>query len=244
VVAMKGLVLLAMLLAVGAQEVPGPRALTVTRGSGAARVVHLSFDAGADTGYAALILDTLAAEGVPASFGVTGQWAQANPELTRRIVAEGHELINHSWDHRSFTGRSDGRGGQTAAQIHEQLQRTEDVLVALTGQSPRPYFRPPYGDYDDRVLEAVYSAGYAYNVLWTIDSAGWRRIPAAQIVARCLGLAEPGAIIIMHVGAQSQDGPALAALIAGLRERGYGFVSLNALLGGSPDQGLASVGTR
>jgi peptidoglycan/xylan/chitin deacetylase (PgdA/CDA1 family) len=213
-------------------EVPGPRALTITRGSGAERVIHLSFDAGADTGYAALILDILAAEGVPASFGLTGQWAQANPDLTRRVVAEGHELINHSWDHRSFTGRSDGRGGQTAAQIHDQLRRTEELLVALTGHSPRPYFRPPYGDYDDRVLEAVYDAGYAYNVLWTIDSAGWRRIPAPEIVARCLRLAEPGALIIMHVGAQSQDGPALPALIAGLRERGYRFVGLSALLGG------------
>ena len=212
--------------------VPGPRALTITRGSGAERVVHLSFDAGADTGYAALILDTLAAEGIPASFGLTGRWAEANPELTRRIVAEGHELINHTWDHRSFTGRSDRQGGQTSAQIQEQLRRTEAVLVELTGQSPQPYFRPPYGDYDDRVLEAAYAAGYQFNVLWTIDSGGWRRIPAAQIVARCVQQVEPGAIIIMHVGAQSQDGPALPALIAALRERGYGFVGLTVLLGG------------
>ena len=62
--------------------------------------------------------------------------------------------------------------------------------------------------------------------MWTVDSAGWRRIPATEIVARCLRLAEPGAIILMHVGAESQDGPALPALITGLRERGYGFVNL------------------
>ena len=79
-------------------------------------------------------------------------------------------------------------------------------------------------------MEATFSAGYLYNMMWTIDSHGWRRIPAAQIVARCLQLAEPGAIIIMHVGAQSLDGPALPPLIAGLRQQGYGFVGLVELL--------------
>jgi peptidoglycan/xylan/chitin deacetylase (PgdA/CDA1 family) len=231
-------VLLGLLLAWGGAapaaaqlpEVPGPRSLTLTRGAPTARVVHLSFDAGADRGYAEAILNTLAAEGIPASFGVTGRWAEANPDLLQRMVAEGHQLINHTWDHRSFTGRSDRRGRQSPAQIRAQLERTEALFLELTGQSPRPFFRPPYGDYDDATLEATFSAGYLYNVLWTVDSFGWRRIPAGEIVARCLRLAEPGAIILMHVGIESQDGPALPALIAGLREQGYGFVSLVDLL--------------
>jgi peptidoglycan/xylan/chitin deacetylase (PgdA/CDA1 family) len=212
-------------------DAPGPRAVTLARGTGGARVVHLSFDAGADRGYAGSILDILAAEGVLASFGMTGQWAEANPDLVQRIVAEGHRLVNHTWDHRSFTGLSDRRGRQSAAQIRDQLGRTEALLVELTGQNPRPFFRPPYGDYDDIALEGVYSAGYQYNLMWTIDSAGWRRIPASQIVERCLRMVEPGAIIIMHVGVQSQDGPALPTLIARLREQGYGFATLDALFG-------------
>ena len=212
-------------------DAPGPRSLTVSRGPAAARVVHLSFDAGADRGYAESILDTLAAEGVPASFGMTGQWAQANPDLVQRMVAEGHQLINHTWDHRSFTGLSDNRGGQNAAQIRSQLERTEALLVELTGQTPKPYFRPPYGDYNNATLEATFSAGYPYNMMWTVDSFGWRRIAPAEIVARCLRLAEPGAIILMHVGIESRDGPALPALVAGLRERGYGFVGLAELFG-------------
>jgi peptidoglycan/xylan/chitin deacetylase (PgdA/CDA1 family) len=210
-------------------EVGGPRSLTVARGPAGARVVHFSFDAGADRGYAGSILDTLAAEGVPASFGMTGMWAQANPDLIQRMAAEGHRLMNHTWDHRSFTGLSDRRGGQNGAQIAFQLERTETLLVELTGQSTKPFFRPPYGDYNDAALAATFSAGYPYNMMWTVDSAGWRRIPAAEIVARCLRLAEPGAIILMHVGADSLDGPALPGLIAGLRERGYGFVSLEGL---------------
>jgi peptidoglycan-N-acetylglucosamine deacetylase len=211
-------------------EAPGPRSLTVSRGAVEPRVVHMSFDAGADRGYAESILDTLLAEGVPASFGMTGQWAEANPDLIGRMVGEGHQLINHTWDHRSFTGLSDRRGGQTADQIQSELARTEDLLVSLTGKTTKPFFRPPYGDYNDAALAATYSAGYLYNMMWTVDSAGWRRIAPAEIVARCLRLAEPGAIILMHVGIESRDGPALPAVLAGLRERGYSFVGLTDLL--------------
>jgi peptidoglycan/xylan/chitin deacetylase (PgdA/CDA1 family) len=211
-------------------DAPGPRSLTLSRGAAQPRVVHMSFDAGADRGYAESILDTLLAEGVPASFGMTGQWAEANPDLIQRMVAEGHQLINHTWDHRSFTGLSDRRGGQSTAQIHSELQRTEDLLVGLTGKTTKPFVRPPYGDYNDAALAATYSAGYPYSMMWTVDSAGWRRITAAEIVARCVRLAEPGAIILMHVGIESRDGPALPAVVAGLRERGYGFVGLTDLL--------------
>ena len=140
-------------------ESPGPRALTIDRRPAAGHVVHLSFDAGADRGYAGEILNTLAAEGVSASFGMTGRWAQENPDLVQRMVAEGHRLINHTWDHRSFTGNSDRRGGQNREQIHAQLARTEALLVELTGQNTQPSFGPPYGDYSTAVLDAVYGAG-------------------------------------------------------------------------------------
>jgi peptidoglycan-N-acetylglucosamine deacetylase len=212
-------------------DAPGPRSVTLSRGPAERQVVHLSFDAGADRGYAEAILDTLKSEGVPASFGMTGQWAQANPDLVQRMVAEGHRLINHTWEHRSWTGLSDQRGHQSAPQIQATLDRTESFLVDLTGQSTKPFVRPPYGDYDNAALEATYGAGYGYSVMWTVDSFGWRRIPATEIIARCLRLAEPGAIILMHVGVESSDGPALQSVINGLRQQGYGFVGLPELFG-------------
>lgn len=211
-------------------EVLGPQAQTVQRGQVASRVVHLSFDAGADRGHAESILNTLAAEGITASFGMTGLWAQTNSDLVRRMVDEGHRLINHSWSHPSFTGRSDQRPRPGDAQIVEQLERLDALVVDITGQSTKPFFRPPFGDYDARALEVAFAAGYAFNMMWTVDSGGWRRIPASEIVARCLRQTEPGAIILMHVGGDSQDGPALPALIAALRGQGYGFISLPDLL--------------
>ncbi len=184
-------------------------------------MVAFSFDAGSDAGYTSQILDTLSANRITASFGMTGHWAEQNPELVRRIVRDGHDLINHSYDHSSFTGLSTGEAPLTQAQRWEQLDRTEAIIKDLTSASTKPYFRPPYGDYDASVNADIGARGYLYNVMWTVDSGGWRGIPAADINQRCLDLAEPGAIYVFHVGAGSQDGPALQAVIDGLRAAGY-----------------------
>lgn len=199
----------------------GGPAQAVTIGDMSRRVVALTFDAGADVGYTGLILDTLAAKGVHASFGMTGKWAEQNPEMLRRIVNEGHELINHSYDHSSFTGGTTNTPPLTREERWQQLDRTERIVQELAGATTKPYFRPPYGAYDQSVLEDVGLRGYRYNVMWTVDSRGWQGITAAEIRQRCLDLAEPGAIYIFHVGGQSQDGIALADVIDGLRAAGY-----------------------
>jgi peptidoglycan/xylan/chitin deacetylase (PgdA/CDA1 family) len=184
-------------------------------------VVALSFDAGSDTGYAAQILDTLAANGIRASFGMTGRWAENNPGLLQRMVNEGHNLINHTYDHASMTGASTGQRAQTREERWWELDRTEEIIAALTGTTTRPFFRPPYGAYDASVNEDVGARGYGYNVMWTVDSRGWMGWSAGAITQRCLELAEPGAIYVFHVGSASQDGPALQGIIDGLRAAGY-----------------------
>ena len=209
---------------------PLQAAWVVDRGNPARGSVALTFDAGADRGYADLILNVLQEEGVPATFGMTGVWAQANPDLVQRMVAEGHRLMNHTYDHTSFTGLSTIRRPLSAEQRRWQLARTEELLVELTGQSTLPLFRSPYGDNDGSVLRDLAANGYAYNVLWTIDSRGWLRSSAAQIIDRCLRLAEPGAIYVFHVGGQSLDGPALRPIIQGLRAAGYTFETVDEIL--------------
>ena len=211
------------------EKTPG-RSVRVDRGPAECNAVHLSLDAGADRGYAEMILDVVKEENVTLSFGMTGRWAQQNSDLMKRIVDEGHEVINHTWSHSSFTGFSAGRP-MSVYERRLELDRTEEFLVELTGKSTRPYFRPPYGDLDGGALKDVSDAGYDYTMMWTIDSFGWMRIPAAQIVQRCLSRVEPGAIILMHVGIESEDGPALRTIIAGLRERGYLIVGMADLLG-------------
>ena len=105
--------------------------------------VALTFDAGSDVGYTAMILDTLAANGVHASFGMTGLWAERNPDLVRRMVNEGHTLINHSYDHASFTGGTTGKPALTQAERWEQLDRTEAIVASLTGGDDVAVFPAP-----------------------------------------------------------------------------------------------------
>ena len=189
-------------------------------------IVALTFDAGADRGYAEDILDLLATAHVGASFGITGEWAKHNPDLVRRMAAEGHLVVNHTLDHRSFTGLSDQGTGLAAASRRAELEQADALIAPLIGHTTRPWYRLPYGDDDARVAEDVASTGFTRKVGWTVDSGGWRGWTAADILRHCLVAAEPGAIYVLHVGADSQDRLALGSLIAGLRERGYGFATV------------------
>jgi len=198
---------------------------TIYRFSTDQPVIALTFDCGSDTGYAAQILDTAKAKGVRLSFGMTGTWAQANPDLVRRMVVEGHHLINHSWNHPDFTTI-------TPAQRADQLRRTADLVRSLTGYELRPYFRPPYGAYNAGVLADVAANGYTYSIMWTVDTLGWQGKSIGEITQRTLDAAAPGAIVLMHVGAASLDGPALGGIIDQLRARGYRFATVDDFIAG------------
>ncbi len=205
-------------------------AQVIRKGNTSRKMVAFSFDAGSDTGYAAQILDTLKANGITASFALTGQWAERNPDLVKRIVNEGHSLMNHTYDHQSFTGGSTGKPPLNQAQRWEELDKTEKIIKDLTGASTQPYFRPPYGDYDESVDIDVYERGYLYNVMWSVDSQGWRGIVASAIIQRCLSAVAPGAIYIFHLGSASQDASALQSVIDGLRGQGYSIGSVPQVL--------------
>lgn len=98
-------------------------------------------------------------------------------------------------------------------------------------ETMRPFFRPPYGDYDEELLEQLPQAGYTIVIVWTVDSLGWRGIPPEDVVERVKRAAEPGAIVLLHVGAQSTDAAALPALIENLQQAGYRFVTIRDILG-------------
>jgi peptidoglycan/xylan/chitin deacetylase (PgdA/CDA1 family) len=194
-------------------------------------IVALTFDAGADRGFAEEILDTLQAEDVVATFGMTANWAEANPDLILRMVNEGHTLINHTETHRSWTGHSTGAAPLTSAERAEELRATEAAVAAIVDYDLRPYFRPPYGDYDDSVIADLQANGYTVNVMWTVDSLGWNGLSADEITARVIDGTVPGAIHLFHVGAASADAAALPDIIDGLRELGYRFVTVNQMVG-------------
>jgi peptidoglycan/xylan/chitin deacetylase (PgdA/CDA1 family) len=144
----------------------------------------------------------------------------ANPRLLT--------LGNHSYTHRDFRTL-------TAAQIRDELLRTEAALSRSCDQDPRPFFRPPSGGYDDRVLAAVGAAGYARTVTWDVDTIDWRPIrndppgpTADDIVAKVLANARGGSIVLMHLGGY-ETFAALPRIVDGLHERGFDLVSLDEL---------------
>jgi len=210
---------------------PGEIARDVCRGIRGLDRVALTFDAGADLGSLYDLLAVLRARGVRASFFVTGRWAKRYPSALKRIVADGHEVFNHSLTHRSFLDLSD-------EEIREELERAERIIRRIAGRSPRPYFRPPYGDYDRRVLKAAAAAGWQC-VYWTLDSRDAVPPPKTPeaIVERVLSpprAPDPrrfldGAVVLFHAS-KPVTARAMGRIVAGLRAYGLEPSPLTAVL--------------
>jgi peptidoglycan/xylan/chitin deacetylase (PgdA/CDA1 family) len=195
-------------------------------------VVALTFDAGGNNAGVASILATLAQQHVAATFFLTGRWTEVYPADARRIAAA-HAVGNHTQTHPHLTGLGDAA---VAAEITQGAQ----AIQSATGRTPRPLFRFPYGDSNQRVLDDVHRLGYG-GIRWTVDTLGWEGRGAGQsvdtVVARAVGAATAGEIVLMHVGS-AQDGTtldadALARIITDLRARGYSFATLAEFTGPS-----------
>ncbi len=209
------------------------QAVVLERGESGRTEVAFTFDAGAGVGYTSEILDLLAVYDAVGTFGITGEWVEANPELTRRIVGEGHMIINHSWDHASFTGVSTQTEPLTRDERSRQVEKTEAIVAEVAdGYETQPYFRFPYGDYDRDSLDLLGEIGYAYTIWWSCDTLGWMGFSPAEISARCgpdVSRGGPGAILLMHV-AEETDWRALEPLIRAYLEAGYSFVTIEQLI--------------
>jgi peptidoglycan/xylan/chitin deacetylase (PgdA/CDA1 family) len=197
------------------------------------KVVALTFDAGANADAVPSILATLDREHITATFFLTGTFVTQYPAQAKAIAAAGHRIGNHSATHPAFAGLA-------IAVIQREVVSGAQSIRTVTGVDPHPFFRFPFGSKDAKALTEVNSLGYV-AIRWTVDSLGWEgtmngRRSAQFTIARVLAAATPGEIVLMHVGSNPTDhsmldAAALPAVIAGLRERGYGFTTLQALLG-------------
>lgn len=212
---------------------PRREAKVVYVGEGDVPAVALTFDVGVDEAHVPEIMDILKEHGKQATFGITGEWAVTNPDLLKRMVEEGHAIINHSWSHASFTGEATDTEPLTADQIRAELERAEKKIQEIAEVSTKPYFRPPYGDFDPKVNRVAYEAGYTFNILWLVDSLGWDGRSPDLIVAVTLAFAFNGSIFLYHTD-NPRDVAALGEIIEGLDERGLQMVTIPLLLGDEP----------
>jgi peptidoglycan/xylan/chitin deacetylase (PgdA/CDA1 family) len=207
-------------------------ALIIDRGDSGRQEIALTFDAGEGAGHTAEILDLLDDYGIKGTFGMTGEWAEQNPELVQRIVDEGHMIINHTYDHKSFTGFSPGTDPLTADERNDEVLTTEQIILDISGYETAPYFRYPYNDYDAASLTELSGIGYDIVAGYTCDTKAWMGQTAEDILAEC-GVesdeAGAGGVILMHV-VQDEDLRAVPMLIEQYQAAGYDFVTFEQII--------------
>ncbi len=204
----------------------------VWRGVRGKKQVALTYDAGGETDGLETLLTNLTDLNAAATFFVTGKFGKNHPKLVENISKAGFPVHNHSWSHPEFTSLQDDA-------MAKELSRTDDVLSSITGQSTKPFWRPPFGDRDDRVLKTTARQGYQsiYWTLDTLDSVNDKK-DTAFVVNKVLypskAKSNPdhfldGAIILMHVG-ETGTANAVPEIVKGLRDRGFTLVTVEEIL--------------
>jgi peptidoglycan/xylan/chitin deacetylase (PgdA/CDA1 family) len=185
-------------------------------------LVAMTFDDGPHSKLTPLLLDMLAVRGLRATFYVIGNRVDQHPALVQRMLAEGHEVGNHSWSH-PFLSSLDSDG------VIAQLDATTRAVFRATGKVPVT-MRPPYGALHARQRLMVHERRNLPTVLWSVDPEDWRR-PGAEVVAeRILHHTRPGGIVLSH-DIHAPTIRAMPATLDGLTLRGFSFVTVSEMLG-------------
>jgi polysaccharide deacetylase family sporulation protein PdaB len=184
--------------------------------------VALSFDAAWGADDTIQILDILDKYNVKVTFFMTGGWVDAFPDMVKEICSRGHDLGNHSQNHKEMSKLG------TAEQVTE-IQTVTDKVKELTGYEMF-LFRPPYGDYNSTLINTCYSLNY-YPIQWDVDSLDWKDYGVDSIIRtvtqhKSLG---NGSIILMHNGAKF-TADALESVITSLQSQGYELVPVSELI--------------
>ena len=166
----------------------GPYGSRVSTGS---TRVALTFDDGPDPVYTPQVLALLRQYNVKATFCVLGQNAANHPDLIQGIVAEGHTLCNHTWNHDMALGK------RPATVIRADLMRTNAAIRAAVPNARIAYFRQPGGTWTSAVVSSCEQLRMT-PLHWTVDPSDWRAPGAARITAAVLGNTAPGSIVLMH----------------------------------------------
>jgi len=170
------------------------------------------------------LLGILAEHDIRATFFMIGRHIEARPEQARRVFEAGHDIGNHSWEHANF-------GDAEEDVIRRSLERTSDIIREVTGADP-VFFRAPYLVNTPALRQAA--GGMGMSVIGSnVIGVDWGDTPTEEIIDNVLDNAINGGIILLHEQFGADDlrtERALPAIIAGLRARGFGIVSLSELL--------------
>ena len=183
--------------------------------------IAMTFDDGPSAENTPRLLEMLKQRNIKATFFLIGQNVASNPDLVRRILAEGHEIGNHSWTHPQLSKLSDDR-------VTAEITQTQDAIKDASGFTPT-LLRPPYGAITPRQREWIESRFGLNIILWSVDPFDWKRPGASVITQRILSQTRPGAIILSHdIHKQTVD--AMPATLDALIAKGYKFATVSQLI--------------
>ncbi|MCX7781446.1 MAG: polysaccharide deacetylase family protein [Negativicutes bacterium] len=185
-------------------------------------LVALTFDDGGSPYNTGAILDALKANRAKATFFLLGRWVNDHPDLVRRMLAEGHEVANHSYSHPPFSRLE-------RDEMQREIEAARTAVVEAAGQSPAPYFRPPYGSYNAAVTEVLRDLGYAALVMWDIDTHDWTGLPAWDISEQVLTRVSSGSIVLFHLHGANTPA-AVEDIIRQLQAWGYQLATVGEML--------------
>ncbi|WP_164493555.1 polysaccharide deacetylase family protein [Tyzzerella sp. An114] len=184
--------------------------------------VAISFDAAWGADDTDELLRILDENDVKTTFFMCGYWVEDYPEEVKKIAEAGHDLGNHSSTHPHMSQMS-------KEQIKNELMTAHEKVKELTGQDMF-LFRPPFGEYDNKVIEAAEECGY-YTIQWDVDSLDWKEYGVEHEISQVLNHKHlgNGSIILFHNDAKYTP-EALDSIIKGLKENGYEIVPLSDLI--------------
>jgi peptidoglycan/xylan/chitin deacetylase (PgdA/CDA1 family) len=190
--------------------------------SASPKLIALTFDDGPYPVETPLLLDVLADLHVPATFFLIGRDAQQFPEITGRIVREGHEIANHTMTHPNLDALSPD-------EVKSELDGAAGVLGHFTSDpSVRTMMRPPHGRFTEATVAAAQRAGY-HIILWTDDPGDWRTLAPEQLAAEIADHATAPDIVLLHSG-RLPTVEMIPEVVERFRKAGFTFVTVSQLL--------------
>jgi peptidoglycan/xylan/chitin deacetylase (PgdA/CDA1 family) len=204
-----------------------PAPLIIEHGPRNTQKIALTFDAcpaGTPDEYDEKVIELLLREKVPATLFLSGRWVEKNVEKAKFLASRPQfEIANHGFYHAHMTEQPDER-------VKRELVRTQTIIEKITGKRPR-YFRPPYGEVDERVAKFAAEAGLVTIQYDLASGDPDPNLSAKAIVRVVLRDAQGGSIIVFHMNRKGvHTAEFLPEVIQGLRQKGFAFVTVGELL--------------
>lgn len=199
--------------------------------------LYLTFDAGFENGNTGAILDALKKHDVKAVFFLVGNYFETQPELVKRMVAEGHTIGNHTYSHPDMSKISDKTSFQN------ELLKNEKLYEEITGEPMGKLYRPPQGKFCESNLKMAQELGYQ-TVFWSLAYVDWYendQPTKEEALRKLLPRAHAGAVVLLHSTSKT-NGEILDELLTKWEEAGFTFGDLNAELCGGEERPTTGIG--